>query len=514
MFDFCPCNHGKKMKEKESMNTINNRSNVTNVNFGMKFTPRAQEIIKKNAGQLMGETLYDFYGNMKPSNYIAKIKGLVNHKKTNDLTLDIAELENGRFRSEASFSKGTALKKSLSRVQSYSANITDVISTISLKLLEVVKQNLKKDYESAKEVNNKAKALLKLSKRKEIKSRFIEGSAKFIPELNMPLERIQGMVLSAPKRFSFKIVKNGNEKAKLFAATKKYPVFVEYEPFPLSFLNGKRNAPVDPNKIVSEVIGGTHKESIEYFEKTVLKNFNTEGDKLIKAKEKLKALFDKPKGLNFSETTKELLLESPDVTSAQISEFIKLAKRESAKSLVLNLRNIGGFTYDAYITGYGYIKNFGYHGNLKSTINATLNVMKEIETLEKLANDTANNSRLREQKNAMIGELLKTEGFKNKFVGSSASIILEKVNSFDFEPLKALVDNTEGFTFKLEKNFAGVAHKDYPEAGFVSISGHKIKDLTLETLNTIKDVELKWNHNNNLKIKNTRETLENIFANS
>ena len=77
------------------MNTIDNRPRVA---FGMKFTPRAQNIIDDRAGELLGEAWRNIYDVRKLTPYLENIKALAGHKRTHDLTLDINANGDGLFR--------------------------------------------------------------------------------------------------------------------------------------------------------------------------------------------------------------------------------------------------------------------------------------------------------------------------------------------------------------------------------------------------------------------------------
>lgn len=498
------------------MNTINDRPNVA---FGMKFTPRAKVLIKEHAGELLGNALSNIYSVRKPTPHLTNIRDLVNHKRTNDLTLDIIEDKKGLFKSKFSFTKGSELKRSISLEHTKSAKIEDMVSGLCLKLLKTAKKNLKKDYEAAKVAKNKADALSKLSQQRKIIERV--ENAELIPELQgeHSAADLKELFLGAPERFKFK-ADDAEKKTKLLVSTTQCPIFLEFDiDYPKSLVKHHPSGAISyiPNNI-------NLSEELLKFEETTLKPQNIiirkTAEAINSAKIKLEVAFNKNSGMSFTEKTKKIILESPDFAPAELRELLKLAKRKSSSNLQFAIKDIG-FAYNASILVKG-TENLIVFDSARELPYVIKKVLKiGIQNIEAVGAKESAKIAAMAEKTERFNALKLTDAYKNKFDKNSEDVLQYCLSEIDLENLERIVNGTPKLKLRIDRREDDfhllVAHEDYPRAGFVKCTSthapwHLFLHRTPEDLNVFAEQSVKKAHEEALRLDAARAELKNIFA--
>lgn len=494
------------------MNMINDKHNVA---FGLKFTPRAQELLEKEVKQLEIYKWIDFGGENRISKPLETIKYFANHKKSHDLTIDIFETgkKDRPYEYSFSFTKGSQVKRSLKEPSS-ALSLGSLIESIKKPELESVKKKLKAQYTDFKNVQANIKELKKISRDKGLKARFAEGTSKYIPELEMQASDFNLLMQNTPERFTFKLAKNKENKFDFLVASSDYPKagFKEYE---------AKYSPFGEDERIST---STH---ISDFEQGTLKNAHDEIIRLDEAKAVFKTALEQKKGLQFTNEAKKILLGTEEISPEQVAEFTQLAQRESSKNLVLNIfaRHDNPNAYDSALTGEdrGTIGCFGYGFPLKQSIKRILEHTKDIESFEKKLIQKNLTLKIKQEKDTAIKNLMQTQAFKDKFVEDSAQNIEANFDALGLSSshLKTLVEETPGLKIKVgEKNDGRVpilvASDKYSQAGFVQIHEYTlpyaINNLTPVIIKTFEESTLKPTHFENIKIDKARKQLKNIFA--
>lgn len=482
------------------MNTINDKQNVA---FGLKFTPRAQELLTKEVKQLETSKWIDFGGENRVVKPMETIKYLVNHKESHDLTVDIFESKrrDRPYEYSFSFTKGSKLKRSLKQSDTF-LSLSSLVESMQNSKLKSVKQSLKILHSIAKNEVNNSKTLRKLSRDKEVKAKFAEGTSKNIAKLKMEALDLSELIKNTPERFTFKLVEK-----EFHLASSEYPK-AGYKPYGNAYLSSS-------------------KEEILDFEKDVLQKAHESVIRLDEAKSVFKTALDEKKGLQFTNEIKRILLNEEDISPEQVAEFTQLANRESSKDLVLHLnqRHDNPQTYDAFIAGKdnGLIESFGYGNPLRIAIKSILARTKSIESFEEKFIQKNLGLKIKQEKDTAIRNLMQTKEFKDKFVEDSSQNIEANFDGLALRTahLKALVDETPGIKIKIGKrNFDRipvlVASDKYPKAGFVEIheyvSSFAINNLSPLILKTFEESTIKPAHFENVKIDKARKQLKNIFA--
>lgn len=531
------------------MNTIDNRPRLA---FGMRITPRAEELILAETKNLIGATATEVVGKGKKTRNIQKpilenIKGLLNHKKTDDLTLDTFVDGNGKYHALVKFTNGPAIKKAVS-YDFEGDKLGFSLSFINKQKLKLTKPKLKERYLTAKVELARKLEFDNFINSKKFQARFSGDTASLIRKVegDYSIEDLKKLILEAPERFIFKVVhekryknfgnlpfqreiaERENNKFKLYVATKEYPKFEEFTlDYPKTIAKKAESGGTCYNKNVYDI-----KADLLKFEKMVLKPNHVAAQKevqaVINAKAKLEAAFKKSKGLNFTEAAKHYILESNELTSEQFKKLSELAKRESSKDFTLNMRvkNAGylGDTpyYHAHISSKNTEECFVNESTLKETVNRILNI--KMASLE----ENVEARLLREEQQKLTASAFKlisdTEGYENKF-DKYAKVLLDSNKDFlYFDNLKDIIENTPKIKILRDERSGDryhsvlkVAHDDYPKAGFMTIdhdsSFYQLMNRTsAKKINDFAQTTLKKAHEEAVKVDAVRDDLANFFA--
>jgi len=499
------------------MNTINNRPNVTrsNTSFGMKFTPRAEEILIKEAGNLIGMTSSgEIVGKGQNMHYVKRdlltnIKKMMTHKKTDDLTLDIVEGQDSKLRLNILFTKGSELKKGVK----LDYNLGDSIGFANPNGAKNWRESLNEKYQSALSDFKQAQDLLKLSKRKDIKTKFADDSAKLIPELTdyCSAGHLETLFSDSPKRFKFKIAKeNGSSNSRLFYATDKNPIFQVFN-------LGNKTYYANPKASILQ----DEKEFLIPKNKRIIK----ENMQSRKAKEQLELLFNSSKGLTFSNEAKKLILEADDITYSNLKKLVSLAKDKSNKNLTLDIQK----SVHSNAFNVGWDNGQGPILTSEKTVNECIHsfVSKDFKGMNEYAAKVARQNKELAEKIARFDTLAATDAFKAKFYGDSTLFHLkDSAGSIDFAHLQQLINETPKLTFKIEgvPNRRGycrfnVASSDYPKAGFLTSHTESYKPSLIskavpKNLLDFAETSLKEAHNKAVVAEKASADLRSAFEKS
>lgn len=503
------------------MNTIKDKHNVA---FCMKFPKPTQQLLMDNIERIPGS--------------VENIKHWANHKRSHNLTATLEEMDTynkNDYNLVFSFSSKSKLTKGL-EVPFNFKSIKEAIDSIDDKTVKTVRQKLNSLLQKAKKEAANSNKLNALANNKEFGRRFADNTSASLPYTDWNGDYIKKLVKNAPKEFSFKIERPQHGDYTLYVSSSKCPM-AGYQKYNMKKqLRGKDEH---------------YKADMLKFEETVLRPINKLERALNKEREAFKAAFFKPekprklttedlqrviideeklediqfapvtKGLQFSEDAQDLILTEKGITPEQVSKFTALANRESAKNLVLDISKRRGDRYVTILDVFQEEHPTGIRDKSEGFSEHIDNVLKQLEDTtiyETKAADLIKSAEISEAKYNQMIELTKTDAFKAKFAEGSDIHIKHSYNKLNIDKLKMLMENSEGFTFKLDDKSFSVAHKDYPDAGYHTISKEisdsVVDSLTPQKLNDIKEIDLKWHNQHNINIKQAKAQLKNIFETS
>lgn len=498
------------------MNTINDKHNVA---FGLKFTPSAINFLTENIEKIAEPCVVrNMDSDPRIINPLEIIDAFSKHEKSHDLTVDIEKatekslgIDRAGYNVVYSFTKGPEDKKAL-KVFDFRRQLDLAIESINLKNIARARKDLKVDYSQLKKVKADAKEKRKLSRLPEVKARFAQGSAKLISALRYSAEDLKNILKEAPERFSFKVVQNNNEGAKLYAATPENPFYSKFEPDDVVYAFSK------PDEM----------KDIEYFEKYHLKPENKKVMASLVRKTQLQAIISKPKtktvGLAFSPEAQNAILSQEEISPEELAGFKRLANRKSSKNLMLHFnkdKNYYAFVSKNKQNDFVQFVSTKYSNKeLLDSINSK-DFLSMVEKNEKAA---VKENKFVASQVLQMNDLVNTDAFKNRFVGDSAVIAVTNAKDINIRYLKYLSTSPKlnDFTFKVEMSKAQgrsvvyVASKKYPKAGFVElhdyVTRYAFENINQKLLMRFREYNIKQAHEKQVNIEAAKERLKNIFA--
>jgi len=196
---------------------------------------------------------------------------------------------------------------------------------------------------------NKSGELTQFFNNSEILTRFTDDSYKLALNVGRKysLEDLRKLVTEAPERFMFKLVDNSirpPSNVKVYVATEKFPEFKEF-PIEKKILKNIDLSAEDENKL-------TLNDELLEFEEYYLREPKIIGRHYVyNQKRALSKDFQQPsKGLNFSEKTKKLILDSDELTLGQLKGFTHWLKRDMRLNFEFNIEKLANNKYNATIS--------------------------------------------------------------------------------------------------------------------------------------------------------------------